>query len=189
MQQLQLQEMSDELQEMVHLDPLTKLYNRRFLTEHLDEKITRGDNEFAVALLDIDDFKKINDTYGHVYGDETLTSFAKIMMKHMEGQGIAARFGGEEFMLVFDHTDLVKIRACMDKMKVEFAAFGRETKNIEMSFSGGVEVFQQEDRIMKLFNAADEKLYHAKHLGKNKVVFDEAEFATQIFVGREIFKE
>lgn len=102
---------------MVHLDPLTKLYNRRFLTEHLDEKITRGDNEFAVALLDIDDFKKINDTYGHVYGDETLTSFAKIMMKHMEGQGIAARFGGEEFMLVFDHTDLVKIRACMDKMK------------------------------------------------------------------------
>ena len=189
MQQLQLQEMSDELQEMVHLDPLTKLYNRRFLTEHLDEKITRGDNEFAVALLDIDDFKKINDTYGHVYGDETLTSFAKIMMKHMEGQGIAARFGGEEFMLVFDHTDLVKIRACMDKMKVEFAAFGRETKNIEMSFSGGVEVFQQEDRIMKLFNAADEKLYHAKHLGKNKVVFDEAEFATQIFVGREIFKD
>lgn len=189
MQQLQLQEMSDELQEMVHLDPLTKLYNRRFLTEHLDEKITRGDNEFAVALLDIDDFKKINDTYGHVYGDETLTSFAKIMMKHMEGQGIAARFGGEEFMLVFDHTDLVKIRACMDKMKVEFAALGRETKNIEMSFSGGVEVFQQEDRIMKLFNAADEKLYHAKHLGKNKVVFDEAEFATQIFVGREIFKD
>lgn len=83
--------------QMVHLDPLTKLYNRRFLTEHLDEKITRGDNEFAVALLDIDDFKKINDTYGHVYGDETLTSFAKIMMKHMEGQGIAARFGGEEF--------------------------------------------------------------------------------------------
>ena len=68
MQQLQLQEMSDELQEMVHLDPLTKLYNRRFLTEHLDEKITRGDNEFAVALLDIDDFKKINDTYGHAYG-------------------------------------------------------------------------------------------------------------------------
>ena len=55
MQQLQLQEMSDELQEMVHLDPLTKLYNRRFLTEHLDEKITRGDNEFAVALLDIID--------------------------------------------------------------------------------------------------------------------------------------
>lgn len=131
---------------MVHLDPLTKLYNRRFLTEHLDEKITRGDNEFAVALLDIDDFKKINDTYGHVYGDETLTSFAKIMMKHMEEQGIAARFGG-------------------------------------------VEVFQQEDRIMKLFNAADEKLYHAKHLGKNKVVFDEAEFATQIFIGREIFKD
>ena len=81
-------------------------------------------------------------------------------------------------MLVFDHTDLVKIRACMDKMKVEFAAFGRETKNIEMSFSGGVEVFQQEDRIMKLFNAADEKLYHAKHLGKNKVVFDEAENLT-----------
>lgn len=55
MQQLQLQEMSDELQEMVHLDPLTKLYNRRSLTEHLDEKITRGDNEFAVALLDIID--------------------------------------------------------------------------------------------------------------------------------------
>lgn len=175
MQQLRLQEMSDELQEMVHLDPLTKLYNRRFLTEHLDEKITHGDDEFAVVLLDIDDFKKINDTYGHIYGDETLTTFGQIMIKHMEGQGIAARFGGEEFMLVFDHTDMTKIRACMDKMEAEFAAFGMNTKNIPMSFSGGVEVFHQEDRIMKLFNAADEKLYHAKRLGKNNVVFDETE--------------
>ena len=100
------------------------------------------------------------------------------MMKHMQGQGIAARFGGEEFMLVFDHTDLAEIRACMDKMEEDFAAFGKDTKNIEMSFSGGVEVFHPEDRIMKLFNAADEKLYHAKHLGKNKVVFDEGENLT-----------
>lgn len=171
-QQKKLQDLSDELQEMVRLDPLTKLYNRWFLTEYLDEKIKAGDSEFAVALLDIDDFKKVNDTYGHLYGDETLKAFAKIMQNAIEGQGIAARFGGEEFMLVFDHVDQARIHECMDLMEKEFDAFGKESKNISMSFSGGVEMFHPEDRIMKLFNAADEKLYHAKHLGKNKVVFD-----------------
>lgn len=171
-QQQELQELSDELQEMVRLDPLTKLYNRWFLTEYLDEKIKNGDSEFAVALLDIDDFKKVNDTYGHLYGDETLKSFALIMQEAIDGQGIAARFGGEEFMLVFDHVDQARIRECMNRMEKEFDSFGKKTKNQAMSFSGGVEVFHPEDRIMKLFNAADEKLYHAKNLGKRKVVFD-----------------
>lgn len=170
-QRRKLQKLTAELQEMAHLDPLTQLYNRRFLTEYLDDKIKNGNDEFAVALLDIDDFKAINDNYGHIYGDDTLQFFASSMKNAIQGQGIAARFGGEEFMLVFEHADQQKMEMVLKQVETEFTKFGNDTKQIPMSFSGGVEVFHNEDRITKLFNAADEKLYHAKHMGKHKVVF------------------
>lgn len=171
-QRQKLQELTEELQEMAHLDPLTQLYNRRFLTEYLDDKIRNGNAEFAVALLDIDDFKAINDNYGHVYGDETLQAFANSMKSAIQGQGIAARFGGEEFMLVFNHSDQEKMERVLKQVEETFAGFGMDTRQISLSFSGGVEIFHNEDRITKLFNAADEKLYHAKHLGKHKVIFE-----------------
>lgn len=171
-QQRELQELTEELKEMVNRDPLTQLFNRRYLTEYIDDKIRIGNCEFAIVLLDIDNFKAINDRYGHVYGDETLQAFADIMKKEICGNGIAARFGGEEFMLVFDYTDKQKIKEILNQIAIDFEQFGLETKKIALSFSGGVEVFQNEDRIIKLFNAADEKLYCAKHRGKNQVIYE-----------------
>lgn len=176
-QQERLQELTEELREMAQMDPLTHLYNRRFLTEYIDERIKENDAKFAVALLDIDDFKEVNDNYGHLYGDETLQNFARAIQTHMDGCGIGTRFGGEEFMLVFDHADRVEIENVLSKIALDFDGFAMRTKNIHMSFSGGVEVFHEEDRIVKLFNSVDKKLYHAKHMGKKKVIYENEESA------------
>ena len=174
-QREELQTIASELEIMAQLDPLTKLFNRRYLTEYIDSKIKNGDSGFSVALLDIDDFKKINDNYGHIYGDETLQVFADSMKKHIAGHGIAARYGGEEFMLVFKEEEKEEIEIVLKKIADDIEEFGEKTKQIHISFSGGVETFHNEDKIVKLFHNADEKLYCAKHRGKNQVVFSSAE--------------
>ena len=172
-QQDQLTELSKELQNMANLDPLTYLYNRRYLVNYINEKMKDEKQEFAIALLDIDDFKMINDCYGHIFGDETLQKLANILLSHMKGKGIATRFGGEEFMLVFHSCDKELIENTLNEISKEFKQFGMESKGIAFSFSGGVETYYHEDEIVKLFNNADHKLYDAKHHGKNKVIFGE----------------
>lgn len=94
------------------------------------------------------------------------------MKKNMDNKGIVTRFGGEEFMLVFDDINHEVIEDTLNKVAEEFVLYGKQSKGIELSFSGGVEVFYQEDEIVKLFNRADHKLYYAKHTGKKKIVFD-----------------
>lgn len=173
LQQTELLELTEELQKMANLDPLTHLYNRRYLVDYLQRQMHRDNGEFAIALLDIDDFKMINDQYGHVYGDKTLQVFADSMKKNMEGKGIASRFGGEEFMLVFDCLDKVVIEQSIHEIVKDLRIYGKETKDIEITFSAGVEFFYKKGEIVKLFNNADHKLYYAKHHGKNKIVFDE----------------
>lgn len=152
LQQDKLSELANQLQEMAHLDPLTHIYNRRYLVEYLNKKMKIESQKFAVVLLDIDDFKSINDQYGHIYGDQTLQTFSDSMKKNMDNKGIVTRFGGEEFMLVFDDINHEVIEDTLNKVAEEFALYGKQSKGIELSFSGGVEVFYQEDEIVKLFN-------------------------------------
>lgn len=172
-QQKCMNQMTDELQLMANLDPLTQLYNRRYLTQYLQQKITNGEVAFAVALLDLDDFKHINDTYGHMFGDEVLQTFSNILLRHMKGHGIATRFGGEEFMLVFNTTDKPTMEKVLEQCITDFRQYGMSAKQMPMTFSGGVSVFHHEDMLVKLFNVADENLYQAKNTGKKHVVFDE----------------
>ena len=132
----------------------------------------KSDNShFAVALLDIDNFKSINDTYGHLYGDETLKAFADILKNTVDEIGIATRFGGEEFMIVFDSPEKDVINTCLDNVRKQFDEYSMNTRHIHITFSGGVEVFKNQYMITKLFNEADEKLYRAKKSGKNQIVY------------------
>lgn len=171
-QQEYLCQLTYDLHEQAKMDSLTSLYNRRYLAEYIDKKMKTKDCHFAIALLDIDDFKEINDNYGHLFGDETLQMFARIMQKYMVNHGIVTRFGGEEFMLVFNHTNKDEIDKTLTNISEDFKQFGLETKKEAFTFSGGVEVFYKEDEIVKLFNAADKKLYYAKHSGKHTIVYD-----------------
>ena len=171
-QQECLEEMTKDLQWMANLDPLTRLYNRRYLTQYLEEKKADGENDFSVVLLDIDDFKQINDTYGHMFGDEVLQTFSEILLKHMKGHGLVTRFGGEEFMLVFHTTDQEKIQQVLNRCAADFKEYGVAAKGKPMTFSGGASVFHGEDMLDKLFNHADERLYQAKNSGKRHVVYE-----------------
>lgn len=163
-------EMTEKLRVAADRDTLTGIYNRRYLANFLEQKVKNNKEGFAVVLLDIDNFKAINDTYGHVFGDTVLEAFAIILKQAIKDKGIAARYGGEEFMLVFEATAVPQIEKIIDSIRLDFGIFSQKVKGKTFTFSGGVEIFHHEDRVTELFNSADEKLYKAKSTGKNKVV-------------------
>lgn len=163
-------------------DELTGLYNRRYFFERLKEEYERtkrySELEFSVIMLDIDHFKKINDTYGHMAGDAVLKQLARIMKNSIRSADIAARFGGEEFIFILPQTSLKggvqfaeRLRKTVEKYK--FQALGHE---IPVTISLGVSSYHNKlpytlDEIIK---NADEALYRAKASGRNKVcVYEE----------------
>lgn len=112
-----------------------------------------------------------NDTYGHVYGDEVLTELARLMKQEIRGKGIAARYGGEEYMLLFETPDRQKALDSLDRIKEGLGAYSMSTRQITITFSGGMEEYRTEGKIDELFRSTDKKLYEAKNGGKNRIVY------------------
>lgn len=162
---------SRELEYAAHRDALTGVYNRGYLIDTLKQWMNQENKHFLAVLIDIDNFKKVNDTYGHVYGDEVLIELARLMKQEISGKGIAARYGGEEFMLLFETADRQQAMESLQKIKTGLGEFSMKTRQIVITFSGGMEEYQTEGRIDELFRNTDKKLYQAKHAGKNQVVF------------------
>ena len=146
------------------------IWHRRYLIRYLTELIRHTEKEFLISLIDIDDFKHLNDTYGHAYGDQVLTELAGFMQEEIEGKGIASRFGGEEFLLVFEDGDVSGAFESLCRIQERLKAFGQESKEQEITFSGGVESYREEMPLDKLFTAVDEKLYQAKNSGKKQII-------------------
>ncbi len=167
-------QLQDKLIELSMKDPLTGLYNRRFFEKKFEEereRCKRFSKTFSIIMLDIDDFKKINDTYGHNVGDEVLINIANTIMKRIRKIDIAARWGGEEFVILLPETGLrdasfvaEDIRVSIEKIKVS------KVKKITASF--GVAEYRDGDNLYKLINRADEQLYKAKKNGKNQVCYE-----------------
>ena len=171
MQTEKILDMSRELEMAANQDSLTKLYNRRYLTDRLQQWMSLPGKEFWVALIDIDDFKHINDTYGHMYGDKVLIEFSKYMTEEIGADGIAARFGGEEFMLIFEDANMDIAMDTLERIRCRLLEFSRDNKTL-ITFSCGLTKYCKEQKITQLFNEADEKLYVAKRSGKNQIVFE-----------------
>lgn len=152
-------------------DALTGVYNRRYLIDTLNDWMNTEDKHFLAVLIDIDDFKKINDTYGHVYGDMVLEELSNIMKSEIKGKGIVARYGGEEFMLLFENADIELVKNSLEAIKEGLIAYSRSSRNITITFSAGIEEYHAEKKIDELFHGADTKLYMAKNSGKNKIVY------------------
>ena len=126
MQTEKILDMSRELEMAANQDSLTKLYNRRYLTDRLQQWMSLPGKEFWVALIDIDDFKHINDTYGHMYGDKVLIEFSKYMTEEIGADGIAARFGGEEFMLIFEDANMDIAMDTLERIRCRLLEFSRD---------------------------------------------------------------
>lgn len=167
-----LEALSRQLIKSAHTDPLTGIYNRRYLVEYLEKKSNSSYNEtWCAILIDLDFFKSINDSYGHVFGDIVLTEFAAIMKRCVAEYGIVSRFGGEEFMIIFNTSDMAIIKHIMTQIKECYAEFSQEQKGIQLTFSGGAQLFDNSVAVTELFSAADKKLYQAKESGRNRIVY------------------
>jgi len=168
-------------QEIYHLtvtDSLTGTFNRRYLNEHMPEAIDQAlaqTNPLSLILCDIDHFKKVNDTYGHLVGDAVLRSFARIIKDTVNDQkDWVVRYGGEEFLLVLPDTDMSGARALSEMLRqfVAQATIKASGHDINITASFGLTGLDDTDETTPeiLLNLADEKLYRAKEEGRNRVV-------------------
>lgn len=169
--QLELEHKNRILSELSSIDGLTKIKNHRALIEHMKAEIAEADrtgNLLSVAVFDIDDFKKVNDSMGHVCGDQVLVDVASILKKGIRGTDVAGRYGGEEFMVVFPNTALPVAEKVSERIRQAIAEhpFG---DGLRITISGGVSQYKNET-INGLVHAADTCLYSAKRNGKNRIV-------------------
>ena len=153
-------------------DMLTNIYNRNYFDKALEIKINsaqRYNHKFGLMILDIDDFKKVNDTYGHNIGDNVLISIAKILKKNIKEDDILARWGGEEFAILLPYTTIDDIYNLAEKLRnlIQNSTI-IENKIITASFGVGL-YFTSESKI-EFFEKIDNLLYQAKNTGKNKVL-------------------
>lgn len=168
--------MQRSLRNLIVKDSLTDLYNRRYCNQNLkniSEQYIKTGEPYTLAIADIDFFKKVNDTYGHTAGDEVLVSVAQIMKKSMAGKGFAARWGGEEFLLVYTGCDMETTLTYLEmlveairEMRVEY-----DDKAIKITISIGVATGNG-DSVDKVLCTADDRLYHAKKEGRDRGVSD-----------------
>ncbi len=171
-----LREKNKELHELSITDSLTGLYNRKHLMETLDNEVARSKrhkHDFAVLVIDIDDFKEYNDTYGHLAGDEVLSRLASVFKKSVRSCDYVARYGGEEFILVLPEIgpqDGVKAAERIRK-KVVKERFAGDGERIEVTVSVGVASYPKDgDDPQAIIRHADTALYKAKETGRNRVV-------------------
>ncbi len=170
----ELEVTNSKLKETSFRDEVTGLYNRRFFSLRLEEEMSRFkrfNHPVSVVLLDIDNFKSVNDEFGHAVGDETLREIAQILMKHSRGINVVSRFGGDEFAVLLVETSKAGARLYADRIRQVVATFPfSHGKPVTASFGVASlpddEVTTSDD----LFRAADEALYAAKRAGKNQVV-------------------
>ena len=145
------------------IDPLTKVYNRLFLEKKLESIFYIYDQK-AIAMLDIDFFKKINDTYGHQIGDEILKHFANTIKNSIRKSDYLIRYGGEEFLLFLPDVIKEEAKLVLYKIKKNLKPY----KNINFTFSAGIA--SEGDELAEMIKIADERLYKAKKEGRNKIV-------------------
>jgi diguanylate cyclase (GGDEF)-like protein len=166
----------EEIYRLTIIDGLTQVYNKRYLLEFLDREMARclrHQRALSLVLLDIDRFKKINDTYGHLAGDYVLRELAQVLKSRIRKEECFARYGGEEFALVLPETGHENTVFLADKLRkiVEEHAFVFEGKRIRVTFSAGVaDLDAAHDSALAFIKASDARLYEAKHRGRNQVV-------------------
>ena len=165
-------------------DGLTGLANRRMVEARVAE-LLRGGVGFSLAVADLDNFKQLNDVYGHETGDRALQSFAKVLEDNVRGHDVVARYGGEEFVLVYPELSVKQAMEVIERIRlaVERAVAGQGLPSFTCSF--GVthsSVAETPDAIIRV---ADAGLLMAKDLGRNRVVFADNELAAEVFGGPE----
>ncbi|TVP91518.1 sensor domain-containing diguanylate cyclase [Alkalibacterium sp.] len=167
-----LEELTSSLIEIVEKDELTEIRNRRSIFRELKAKMMKSsieEEQLVIAMLDIDDFKRINDTKGHVYGDYVLKEVAKSLSKTLTDKGCVGRYGGEEFLVILPLMGRDEAEQLLNSCR-EAVIFNEFLKNESITISGGYTLFDHHDSHEEFIDEADNYLYQAKRSGKNKIV-------------------
>ncbi|ENO90032.1 GGDEF domain-containing protein [Thauera linaloolentis] len=173
-----LQEELDEASRMMRHDQLTGTLNRRGLEEMFETESARAQRRgttLALALLDIDNFKKLNDTFGHKVGDEALIHLAHVVRQHLRPQDVLARYGGEEFVILLPETDKADAYTALTRLQRELTRefFMADNQKIVITFSAGVTPLGFDEPLQSALERADGAMYQAKQAGRNRVVIAE----------------
>lgn len=171
-QRLELEKYSKKMNQLARTDSLTSLLNHRAIMESVQTRMheaARYHTPLSAIMLDIDDFKLINDTYGHPFGDKVLVRIASIFGENLRETDIIGRYGGEEFLILLPNTDLNDAWMVAEKVRTSIESTSWEIEDLTITVSGGVSEFNgNHDQL--LVAEADKKLYKAKSMGKNKMV-------------------
>ncbi len=165
-----------DIEKIAITDGLTELYTRRYFEERFQEEIKRSlrrNIKMALLMIDVDYFKKINDTYSHLTGDQVLHSIAEIIKENIRGIDVAGRYGGEEFSVVLPDTDQEGAYYAAERIRraVEDAIIRAYDSELRVTVSIGLATFPKDGRNMEdLIDHADTALYQAKNKGRNRVV-------------------
>lgn len=161
----------EEKSRLTEIDPLTKVYNRRKLDAILEGLVLRSNRlaePMTLCIMDIDDFKLINDKYGHDIGDQVLIKIAHLIQGTIRKHDFVARFGGEEFVVIFAHTDRHDATHVAEAIRKKIGAY--EFENVgQVTMSMGLAELRANDNEKTLFKRADQRLYEAKSAGKNQI--------------------
>lgn len=169
----ELGEALDKLRELSIRDELTGLFNRRHMLELLGTERARSERSgqpWSVALIDVDHFKAVNDSHGHGVGDEVLHVVAQVISEGLRDADQVARWGGEEFLVLFPDTDCDNARLVLQRIRQELATtlVSRAVPDLRVTFSAGVSCFDGEEALGRTIERADQALYLAKAGGRNR---------------------
>lgn len=153
-------------------DALTGLYNRRFLERYIEEIPYHARTDYVVAMVDIDFFKKVNDTYGHEAGDKVLRRVSSCLQETAGTENLAVRWGGEEFILYFPDSTQDAVYEKMEELRKEVASLviPSARRHIRVTITSGIASGLADSNYEKVIRSADEKLYLGKQRGRNQVV-------------------
>ncbi|MDZ4726233.1 MAG: diguanylate cyclase [Leptospira sp.] len=175
---LRIKALQDLLLESSIRDPLTGLYNRRYMEERIDQEFQRckrHNRSVAIAMLDIDFFKKVNDSYGHDIGDIVIKRLAHELKSNLRKSDFLSRHGGEEFVVLLPETSVQNAHYVLEKIRVLFSNvdfFAEDGQLFHVSFSGGISGGLLDAKITpnEVLKNADKFLYEAKNSGRNKIL-------------------
>lgn len=172
-----LRQANEKLSLLASIDPLTECFNRREFDLKLLNEVERSNRynrEFTLAMIDIDEFKQLNDEKGHAFGDRVLKVIAKIFSSNLRKTDVIARFGGDEFVLILPETHPKKAMEICDRLRTIIEEAFKAERKVTASF--GLASFPQSgNKASEILENADKALYEAKHFGRNKVVLKESD--------------
>jgi diguanylate cyclase (GGDEF)-like protein len=155
-------------------DGMTGLYNHSTIKEYLGTMIAqarRQGTDVGFAMIDLDNFKRVNDTYGHLVGDQVLVTIARLLRQRLRSSDVVGRYGGEEFAVILPDCDITLAVSLIDQLRESFGSirFPVGDTPFSVTFSAGVAAFSSYNDEFSLCKAADEALYQAKNEGRNRV--------------------